>query len=950
VCPKVIPARYFSSLILVGALCCILVRPWLQASELLSDGSPSNSVDVSVRFILPDQPNPLGKRLTYSLVISNAGPVSATGVRLTNQIPAQLIEPLATTSQGTFSIIQKSIIWEAGTLVKGGTATISVEVMPVAVGTVAINAAVRPLEFDPNYFQNNVGSVFVPLGVADLAVSIQPPGSPIQAGVPFSLTITVTNHGPDPSEATLFADGGHQFVGQDFVLSQGNVIELRDGAIPWQVEFGIIPPLSTATLALTLVPKTADILTFSGHITGSVTDDNDENNLSAASLNVGSGYGIIEFDSPATKVSETSAEISVNVLRHDGTLGTVQADVLFQNGDAVAGVDFLPATNKLTFGPGESSTKVVIRIPDNLKTDCNRAFAMTLANPSGGAFLFGITNASVFIVDNEIEPSGAVQPISLSTNLIEMGNGDSAFSSLSADGEVVAFTSLADNLLQDDTNGYADVFLKGFRTGETRLISKSRFGTGSANGASIAPQITPDGRHVAFLSFASDLVTNEVSGTDPQIYIQDIETGVTKLVTINSTGTGVDVRSQFVSEEQVILGMSTNGQTIAFWNDGFQLGNGEQQLFVRDMETGKTSLITSKAKGGFAVNGYRLQAYLSDNGQFIAFISGDSEIVSGLQNIHGNSQIYLRDLVTDKTIPISLNYDSTALANDSSFDPHITPDGRFVLFQSLANDLVPDDDNPFSDIFVRDLLNNTTRRLSEGILGPCETLSVTADGRYVAFRGGFRPGQPGPAPSVNSSQIYLTDCRSNITTLLTLNCRGGRAGNGHSFNPFITRNGRYVFFHSYASDLTSGEFTEGVPYLFRRDLVTGKTLLVTQNRDLTGACRDSSFLPGFEQGDNVSWDGTTAVFVTGSEDVLYEDHNRFLDLFRWQANAQRERNPHLYISYEDSQCVLRWPSGARGFVLQVAPDLLSNDWETLQTTNTIFRLNSSNQAFFRLKK
>ena len=123
---------------------------------------------------------------------------------LTHPIPVELTGPSATPSQGTYAITNGLLRWKAGTLAAGNTAEISIEATPIAEGGAEMAASITTTEFDYNSM-NNSGSVGMPLGVADLAVGIQrPPDREIQAGRPFSLSVTVTNLGPDTSsDATL---------------------------------------------------------------------------------------------------------------------------------------------------------------------------------------------------------------------------------------------------------------------------------------------------------------------------------------------------------------------------------------------------------------------------------------------------------------------------------------------------------------------------------------------------------------------------------------------------------------------------------------------------------------------------------------------------------------------------------------------------------------------------
>jgi len=251
---------------------------------------------------------------------------------------------------------------------------------------------------------------------------------------------------------------------------------------------------------------------------------------------------------------------------------------------------------------------------------------------------------------------------------------------------------------------------------------------------------------------------------------------------------------------------------------------------------------------------------------------------------------------------------------------------------------------------VQDLLADVTHNATAGVDGPCDAPSISADGRFVVFRGGV-------ARFTNdTSQIYVHDCWSNSTTLVSINCHGTGPCNMGCLNPEISSNGRYVFFQSYATDLAPGEFWQIIPSreaglnVFRRDLQARTTDLVTQNCDLSGGGAWSSGLATPRGELNLTSDGNLAVVVSLSDDLTYGDNNGFIDLFVWRAGNRRE-GPRLAISQEGAEVVVRWPSAATNFVVQSTPDLSGSPWTNLPAagTNTTFRLQPSGSAFFRLK-
>jgi len=705
------------------------------------------------------------------------------------------------------------------------------------------------------------------------------------------------------------------------------------------INFGSVSANSSARLTVTLIPKRAGNLSFYSSASSGVADFVETNDSALAAFDVQPGPGVIEFAVSATNLWENAGNAAVEIQRHDGAEGTIGVSFSTHDGTAVHGLDYMAAGGALTFAPGETFKTVAVPILNRPGSQCNREFTISLTNASGGAFLYGTTNLTIVILDKDLAASGSLEAVAVPPNGLNTGNGSTAFSSMTPDGRWLAFTSSIDDLVTNDSNGHTDVFLKDLQTGAIRLASVSRSGYYSANADSGFPILTPDRRYLSFLSYTTDLVTNVIPASAAQVYVQDLLSGEIRLASITPAGAGADTGLP-LSFNYIIMGLSTNGRVVAFLNDGQVLAKGRPNLFVRNLQTETTTLVTTKYDDSGPCNGDTYEAFLSADGRFLAFSSSGSDIVAGFGNSF--SQVYVRDLSQGGTIPISTRQPDHGPGGGPSGSPLLIANARYLVFQSSANDLVSGDDNTYSDIFVRDLESGNLRRASLGITGPCETPSASADGRFVAFRGGFRPGN-GPA-SANSSQIYVFDSWSNTTTLVSVNCQGPGPANGNSLNPTMSAEGRYVLFQSLASDLASGEFKEGVMNLFRRDLTGKATVLLSQNRMLSGGGSENSGLA------NLSADGNVAVLASRADDLIYEDNNGFIDEFVWRANGQREARPRLTISREDSDVVVRWPRGATSFILQATSDPIGSTWTNLPVTNTtqFLRISPLQRGFFRL--
>ncbi|HEY9848816.1 MAG TPA: DUF4347 domain-containing protein [Leptolyngbyaceae cyanobacterium] len=313
-----------------------------------------------------------------------------------------------------------------------------------------------------------------------------------------------------------------------------------------------------------------------------------------------------------------------------------------------------------------------------------------------------------------------------------MGNQGNAqvslYSSISADGRYVAFSSGASNLVSGDTNGTTDVFVRDTLTNTTTRVSLSSSGI---QGGGDVPSISADGRYVAFMSSASNLVSGDTNGWD-DIFLRDTFTNTTTRVSVDSMGNQGNFFSEFPS-------ISGNGRYVAFRSYASNLVSGDTNnkwdIFVRDTLTNTTTRVSVDSMGNQGNADSQQGISISADGRYVAFNSAASNLVSGDTN--GASDIFVRDTLTNTTTRVSVDSMGNQ-ANSSSFYPFISADGRYVTFRSTASNLVSGGTNGTSHIFVRDTLTNTTTLVSVDSMGNqgngfSQSASISADGRYVAF-------------------------------------------------------------------------------------------------------------------------------------------------------------------------------------------------------------------------
>jgi Tol biopolymer transport system component len=297
----------------------------------------------------------------------------------------------------------------------------------------------------------------------------------------------------------------------------------------------------------------------------------------------------------------------------------------------------------------------------------------------------------------------------------DANNDADAHPSISADGRFVAFVSFASNLIANDTNGKADVFVRDRQTGTTELVS-SGVGIEQANKESYMTSISADGRYIAFNSLASNLVSGDTNN-QWDTFVRDRQTGTTELVSIATDGSQLGTPS---FEDNISI--SADGRYVA-WNTA-------NDVYVRDRQTNSTDLISVAVGGGIGNHRSRNPSVTAD-GRFVAFVSFASNLVSNDAN--GQQQdVFLRDRQTGTTELVNNGTDGS--------QPSISTDGRYIVFGTNGG------------VRIRDRQNVTTVQVSTD--GNDTQPSISADGRYIVYS------------SNDSNQMFIYDVQTGSTKLI----------------------------------------------------------------------------------------------------------------------------------------------------------------------------------------
>ena len=403
------------------------------------------------------------------------------------------------------------------------------------------------------------------------------------------------------------------------------------------------------------------------------------------------------------------------------------------------------------------------------------------------------------------------------------GNGDSGGASISADGRVIAFASRATNLSAADSDAFGDIYVRDERRGVTTLVSRASGANGAkANalgGGSDSAALSANGRVVAFVSYANNLSPSDTDRR-PDIYVRDLDSDTTILVSRASGPSGA--KADRASGRPAI---SKDGRYVAFESLAGNLGGSYAfHVYVRDLKLSTTTLV-SRASGasGAPADGHSLDPVISDDGRYIAFSSNATNLNPAATDFLVRA-IYVRDLHTETTTLASRAAGAIGdVANRSSTPYDLSANGRQIVYSSSATNLSPADlDAEVRDVYVSDLAANTTTLVSRasgksGAKGNARSAvpAISADGRLVAFT--TAATNLSGADRDPGLDVYLRDRQADTTTLVSrASGVAGAKGNSTAWFPDLSSDGRSIAFHSFATNLHSGDTDDLTDVFVRR--------------------------------------------------------------------------------------------------------------------------------------
>ncbi len=382
--------------------------------------------------------------------------------------------------------------------------------------------------------------------------------------------------------------------------------------------------------------------------------------------------------------------------------------------------------------------------------------------------------------------------VSISSAGVE-GDHLSQTPSINANGEIIVFASEATNLVDGDANGVQDIFLHDWRTRTTKRVSLGESGQ-EANGASAWPEISGDGLSVVFTSIATNLVDEDTSSIE-DVFVVSLQSGAVDLVSYSASGG----QANAASNHPVISG---DGRFVAFVSAATNLvpgaNTGLEEIYLYDRTHGSLQWVSAPLSGS-ANDGVSGEPAISADGNWVAFSSNSTQLVPA--DTEGWRDIFLWNRSSNAIERVSVA--QTGYGADSlSYAPALSADGRFIVFWSLASDLVADDTNSWSDIFLRDRLNGTLQRVNlsttgEQAGGPSNEPAISADGRFIVFRSNATNLVPNDTNG--KRDIFVRDLQGT-TTRVSVDSSAGES-NGSNYSPVISADGGAIAFYSDAYNL-----------------------------------------------------------------------------------------------------------------------------------------------------
>lgn len=418
------------------------------------------------------------------------------------------------------------------------------------------------------------------------------------------------------------------------------------------------------------------------------------------------------------------------------------------------------------------------------------------------------TDSFTYTLDNGSGQSQAIVSLTVSQDAVASlasvaagggsGDGNSDSSRLVPDGRFVVFDSGSNDLVTGDGNNNRDIFRFDRELQRVERLSLDSAG-GEGDGGSFDPHLSSDGRFLVFQSDASNLVAGDNNG-ESDIFLRDLQSGTIERVSLSSAGAEGDDDSG----DPIV---SDDGQLVIFESEASTLvpsdTNGEQDLFLRDLGSNTITRISLAPGGGESDDNSRDPRGTPDL-SCVVFESPATNLVAGDAN--ARTDVFLWERATGIITLVSVTAGGVQ-GEDTSDNPAISADGRFVAFETSSSSLLATDTNDTDDIYVKDLSTGALERISvasDGTQGDMESENpdISGDGRFVVFQSlasTLDPNHPN-----GFCDIFVHDRQTGTTARVNATVSGSEP-NGESVEPSISRDGRFISFETEATNFTQDE-------------------------------------------------------------------------------------------------------------------------------------------------
>jgi Tol biopolymer transport system component len=342
------------------------------------------------------------------------------------------------------------------------------------------------------------------------------------------------------------------------------------------------------------------------------------------------------------------------------------------------------------------------------------------------------------------------------------------------------------------------------------------------------------------------------------VFVKDLVSNSTVRVSMNSDGTQPTTNNEF---EGMPTSISADGRHVAFLTFSRLLPrdtNIHNDVYVKDMLTGELDLVSTASDETLA-NFRNHTPYISANGRYVVFSSQASNFVPEDTDI--GPDIYIKDRVTRQIRLASANA-AGVRASESSLNPVVSADGRFVAFMSYSRDLALPANPANPDVYIKDMQTGAVERAQANaagtlIGGTAGAPAITPDGRYVAFQLNFYSASTG-----TMTRLYLKDRSTGEPIRIDRTSGGVLQTTGAAITPAISADGRFVSFASNNSNVTLSDFN-GLQdvFVFDRNWVTSQRAAVTSGTRSNGDSGEGM----------ISRDGSRVMYTSDASNVVDGD-------------------------------------------------------------------------------